>query len=165
LSSKLRKQIKLPNNVKQTKSERTFRRMKPPKYEWSPPDEGFQWGCKLTCSQCQAPTKTISGDQCRNRTCRYFPYCHLHNASLLNIKVKPSQFLKSINVNKNNLGLHAWSPYKKGIVFKKNQIIGTYWGERLSSKAIDNRYDTSNEIRTAPYGLTTTRQTYLDAGK
>ena len=79
-----------------------------------------------------------------NRNTRTYPYCWQHAELILKVKICKSKWLE------NNLGLFAFSrnveefprdPEMEKPIFKKNQKIVRYEGEKLTKTELSERYD------------------------
>lgn len=112
----------------------------------------------VVCDTCHAPTK--SQRQCKRRTCMTHPYCWQHLQSIMHLQVKDSTIPGA------GKGLFAAKlPGKnkqKRVVFRANQIIAPYTGEKLTKKQLDQRYpgDTLGQ-----YVLQLSKDRYIDARK
>jgi len=93
---------------------------------------GKQFSCQLQCTQCTATTK--SGQRCKRRVCIGAPVCSSHRKDFV---------IKKSGIPGAGKGLFA----KRD--FKKNEVLGEYYGEELSAKQLTERYGQS----TAPYAL------------
>lgn len=114
----------------------------PYKFRYAIPGHSFQ--CDLQCQQCISTN--ASGGVCKKRACIGVPFCWIHCLKHLHLRVLPSPIAGK--------GLFARSgrqvdPTK--ILFRRNDIVCHYEGERVTKTQINNRYGNNNQ--TAPYGL------------
>lgn len=114
--------------------------------------------CELDCMRCQ--WRTESGGQiaqCSRTNCRYVPFCWQHTQMLYKVKVAPTA-LEGFNF----LGLFACAPEvaENAVLFKKDQKIIPYVGDRVTKRELDERYAGDY---TAPYALQAPGVGYLDA--
>lgn len=101
------------------------------KFSYSFTDENKKFSCNLQCFQCKAQTKT--GARCRRRVCVGLPYCYFH-IEKLNLKILPSRI--------HGKGLFAFNrrESKNKILFKPQDFIIEYTGEKVSHRILDDRY-------------------------
>ena len=92
---------------------------------------GKQFSCQLQCEQCTSTTK--SGQRCKRRVCIGQPKCSQHRDFII----------KKSGIANAGMGLFARRD------FKKNEVLGEYYGEQVSANQLKGRYGTS----TAPFGL------------
>lgn len=102
--------------------------------------------CYLTCKKCTAQTK--NGQICRNNVCIGInnpSYCHLHMKSILHLQLR--------NVPNMGKGLFAYDKTKHNTnerIFKANDKICSYNGERITSNVNDIRYGIG-QVFAGPY--------------
>ena len=110
--------------------------------------EMFQ--CNLISERCLCINK--NGLRCKNQTVIGLGCCRVHLSSQYHLKIKPS------NIPNGGLGLFAFG---KGdaIIFKKDQNIIEYAGEKLTEAQVNERY---GEQHTAPYCAKIKNDTYVD---
>lgn len=110
-----------------------------------------RFSCTLKRGRCQHRTKR--GRPCRRTQYMGFDACHQHIESKQAMRVAPSTIqgagkgVFAVLVGDKRADERADD--KRTIVFKKNQRIMEYKGERVNSKELDVRYGDS----TAPYAL------------
>jgi len=92
---------------------------------------GKRFSCQLQCTQCTATTK--SGQRCKRRVCVGQPKCSQHRDFVI----------KKSGIPNAGMGLFAKRE------FKKNEVIGEYYGEQVNASQLKSRYGQS----TAPYAL------------
>jgi hypothetical protein len=119
--------------------------------------EVLQFGCTLTCTQCQAKVKDDT--QCTRSVCIGLSVCWQHAVSLYHVKIQDAKWL-----GKRQKGLFAWDPNKNSNepIFKIGDKIVPYYGENLTTtKAMSRREykkkDGTTELlpgvyQYAPYG-------------
>lgn len=90
----------------------------------------------LACARCEGTT--ARGAQCRQRLCKYLPYCPAHAEALLGVRVAPS------TIPGGGDGLFATRPIAAG------EWIAPMRGQVVSESALDARYG----AHTAPYANT-----------
>jgi len=95
----------------------------------------------MPCEQCKAITK--SGNRCKSRTCRQYPYCWIHLKSIDKLQVKRSTIAGA--------GLGLFYVGKKN--FPKNKKIVDY-----SAKEITTRNNPNSD-----YVLKVSENRYLDS--
>ena len=103
-----------------------------------------RFSCNLVCEQCTAELK--NGHQCSRTVCIGLPLCWQHLLTCKDYK----RGLKIQNSQVSGKGLFAWS--KDGgndIVFRTQDTITLYEGERLTHAQLDQRYGPD----TAPYAV------------
>lgn len=141
----------------------------PPKFRFTADAEQQQeFQCPLQCEQCVAHTRlrrvsrgdsraaqVDEGRRCRKRACVGVPYCWMHLRSQLHLRIKASSVASA------GKGLFAEDPRAapNAIVFRPNDIIVVYGGERVTRAELEARYGDY----TAPYGLQIYGQHYEDA--
>lgn len=100
--------------------------------------------CSLTCS-----ALTKKGTECKRRCCLDYRYCGQHLRSIVGIKVGPSSVAGK--------GLFAVKPFRKG------QRIAEYYGEHLSKKQFDDRYDDPDDLLTSGYAISLEDGSVIDS--
>ena len=120
------------------------------KFTYQNPEKSFS--CQLQCNQCTAHTE--NGSRCKLRVCVGVPYCWIHNRSIKHLAMKNS------TIQNSGKGLFAIRTKTKGLtqqqknkpIFKKDEVITKYDGEKLSPQQLNERYGESQNY-TAPYAL------------
>jgi SET domain-containing protein len=97
-------------------------------------------GSIRSCVQCSGTT--IKGDRCKKKTCQYADYCNTHTVAVV---IKPS------GIKNAGLGLYAKKDFEKG------EIVGKYFGEKMTQNQFDNQTPSSD------YGLTVKKNVIYDA--
>ena len=101
-------------------------------------DGSVPFSCNLTCQRCGANTR---GDvRCKKQTCKYQPYCFIHQKSVLGLVVKLS------NIPNAGLGLFTTRD------IPRNAIVCPYGGELTNRQSLHQRYGVEPGDF-APYGL------------
>lgn len=114
--------------------------------------------------RCVATTKTTK-KRCKRPTCQDYRYCPTHLASEKHLYIGPSERLHEVGAE--GLGLYAFDPdlgrmekdpngfpvRKKHVVFKKDEEIGDYGGEKMSKREFDDRYDDPKNRETSSYSI------------
>lgn len=102
-----------------------------------------RFNCKLKCAQCEY-RKGVGG-RCRNRVCKGFPICWMHNKKLYGVKTRPSVHGTGLFATE-NISSGAWiCPYK---------------GERITKRCLEKRYPGN---LTGPYSATHKNRHFFDA--
>jgi hypothetical protein len=96
--------------------------------------------CQLQSVRCDADSN--NGNRCKNTSVIGTPLCWRHLLKLKKVRILDSQYGK---------GLFAMDSTKgqNDIVFRENQTIVQYEGERLRANEVERRYG----INTAPYAV------------
>lgn len=110
--------------------------------------------CKLKCTRCQHVKKVGNRRiQCRRNSCISLPYCWQHLISVYKVRVSQTE-LRYKRERLKFVGLFACDSNKTEhqVVFRKNQIIIPYWGQKIKQRKLDKRYGEEETI-TAPYAI------------
>ena len=92
--------------------------------------------CNLRCTQCRA--RRANGQRCRNRICKYLPFCNVHARSIFGVTVRPSGI--------HGAGLFATRAFAPG------QPVAPLLGRYLTKRRLDAIY--GDNLNTAPYAVT-----------
>ena len=132
---------------------------------------GFDWDnqekCKLKNMQCIAICK--SGDQCSRKTTYTLPYCFQHLKSKRHLRIGRTLLINPKTKRRYRFrGLFACGKgFKDNVIFKKDDIIIPYVGEKTTEEKINKEYDQKNQQyeHTVPYGIHKTKngKTVFDA--
>jgi len=125
----------------------------PYKFKFERPNEEC-FTCNLQRERCTGFNKN-GIDRCK-REC-YIPtnYCYQHLQSIKHLKIAPSTIP---NAGKGLFAFDKTQP-QDAIIFRPNQTIIEYRGERTTQTEIDNRYGDF----TAPYALQVNRNLFIDS--
>lgn len=118
----------------------------PPNFNYKDNNTGRKFRCNLKKTRCRGRTR--AGDRCKRNTIKHWDVCFQHLMSVHGVQVKPS------NIPGAGLGLFAARD------FHRNEQIGPYIGDKLTTAQIDARYGEDN---TAPYALKTRNDRYVDS--
>lgn len=113
--------------------------------------ELIQFDAPLQSVRCSFIKK--NGQQCKKKCMIGTPMCRQHLLMKYRVTVKKS------SVENAGLGLFAEITHPRKVVFKKNNIIVPYDGERIDKAELDRRYGNNY---TAPYALQVSDQIYED---
>lgn len=120
--------------------------------KWKFHYEGTQspWTCRLKKMRCMCYTK--SNQRCSRKTEYTLGYCWQHLKSVAHLRIRRTNLKDRTGKKFNFLGLFACDENKpKGaIVFKKHDLIVSYFGEVISKKTLEKRYPGKS---LAPYTL------------
>jgi hypothetical protein len=116
----------------------------PRKFKFYKPDEQTaHFQCTLQGERCHETGR--NGHQCKNRTVIGLPYCWVHLLTIKHLRLLPSTIPDA------GKGLFAMK--RKGaaneILFRKDDKIIEYYGERITQAELDERYGDY----TAPYAI------------
>ena len=113
-------------------------------FKFMSPDMGdakeYNFACALNKMKCIG--KTTKGVACSRMSTQTLPYCWQHMQKNLHVAIAPTKLTDAngrlIKIN----GLFARAPDNRAstIVFKKNEKITPYFGERITKKELDQRY-------------------------
>jgi len=129
-------------------------------------DNNVTFQCALQSQKCIETSKQ-TGIMCKRTTIIGTPYCWTHLLYKKRLRIKPSTIPAAGN------GLFAQNTIRPGndpptIIFKKNDTIIEYKGERINLNRLNQRYDTHSDKgrtikHTAPYGMSITNDLYIDS--
>lgn len=117
---------------------------------------------RVCSSMCIAKSKK-SNKRCRKVTCMDYRYCPVHLASEKQLLIYKSKRLHDLKLN--GLGLYAYDPslgkldkdaggfpkVGRKVVFKTDEEIDEYAGERMTMQQHNDRYDDPDDMDTAAY--------------
>ena len=108
-------------------------------------------------------------------------YCSAHMAQEMKLKIKTSTipdaglgvfaFLTKENKEQNRVANEIYNSQRNvrplprnaiNIVFRKNDVIGNFEGERIDGEELEKRYDTDEQNYTAPYAIKLRGDSYID---
>jgi hypothetical protein len=107
-------------------------------------DTNNKFSCILQCSQCSY-VNNKNNKRCRNKSCRGVPLCWIHLLKEKKLRIKKSSLKNA------GLGLWAIDKSKKNTqnIFKKDDVIIAYVGEKTTPEILTKRY----KEKTAIYAL------------
>jgi hypothetical protein len=116
-------------------------------------DDELNFQCNLKTKRCEGQTKT--GTQCRRNTVMGTGYCYQHLETIKHLKIKASTIPGA------GLGLFCFDRKKQPneIIFRENDIIIEYDGDKVSDNELVERYGDY----TAPYAIHLVRTENIDS--
>jgi len=158
------------------------------------PEQKYQNIFQCTVNPTQPPSRKCrrcighkrNGQRCKLRTCYDWNYCWLHLQKLFHVRIAES----TIKIQGRSIGLGLFARTNRSLptallgrlrtnrgrseekrqylVFKKNDVIGHYFGENLTKAQLDQRYDYQDnqgemKEQVAPYAVTSEDGTIMDA--
>ena len=120
------------------------------------PDTGdfkkYNFECALNQMKCIG--RTTKGAACSRMSTLTLPYCWQHMGKYLHLAIAPTTLTDTNGRLLKMNGLFARAPDNRAetIVFKKNEMITPYFGERITKEELDQRY---HGDAVAPYVLET----------
>lgn len=141
-------------------------------------DNDVSFAGKMKTEQCR---KMIGNTRCKRRSMIGIEYCSSHMAQEMKLKIKTSSipgagdgvfaFLTKSNKEKNRINVENHNATRNArplprtainIVFKKDDIIGNFEGERIDIDELGRRYDSPTQNYTAPYAMKLNNNEIID---